>query len=633
MTVQMFGQALPDQVDNIASLLDAHLHLLTEVREVYKDRAALEREYATKLQALSKRASEKRAKSLPAFVVGDEPTRSFDPTVLDRNTLNAAFNELISSMNNSAQDHVNLADALTTQVVDVLKNVERAKEELKKREMAFFQKLVNERDRSFNERLKASKAKGNAYREACKVCNLKKHLKYDDECSEVESVRQKQVRASDDRHAERAARQAEQQRVDMLNSKNVYIISTRVANAVKAKFYDEDLPALEDQFQILQGRLVRRFAEILSHSQALEIAHLDTLKGRLAGVEVAIEAIDPAQDQNLFIEYNIRSFTPPVDWKFEPCVTHYDTEEMSIEPAPKVFLQNKLSRCRSKLKELAPVIDGKRMPFAVPRSYLEANHQLTSYATSERILKTEAEVISAVIGDDEGDQQPHSFKSSSFSIPTQCAYCKSSIWGLSKQGKTCKACGISVHSKCELKVPANCKHATGSVMRSTSRVSPAPPTPSAFVQSVAEETYEETYQTARVLFDFTPTSEFELHVSEGASVQVLEPDTDGSGWVKVSDGQSAGLVPASYISYEDATSSAEGSGKYVRGVYPYSANGPDELSVAEGELIELTEGPSGGQHYGDGWWEGKSESTLTEPRAYFLATTSKWHKKLGSLLL
>ena len=29
---------------------------------------------------------------------------------------------------------------------------------------------------------------------------------------------------------------------------------------------------------------------------------------------------------------------------------------------------------------------------------------------------------------------------------------ESTIWGLSKQGKTCKACGLCVHTKCELKV-------------------------------------------------------------------------------------------------------------------------------------------------------------------------------------
>jgi hypothetical protein len=48
-------------------------------------------------------------------------------------TLNAAFNEIISSMANTAQDHVNLADALNTQVIDVLKVVERKQEELKKK--------------------------------------------------------------------------------------------------------------------------------------------------------------------------------------------------------------------------------------------------------------------------------------------------------------------------------------------------------------------------------------------------------------------------------------------------------------------------------------------------------------------
>lgn len=43
----------------------------------------------------------------------------------------------------------------------------------------------------------------------------------------------------------------------------------------------------------------------------------------------------------------------------------------------------------------------------------------------------------------------------------------------------------------------------------------------------------------------------------------------------------------------------------VRGIYAYASGGPDELSLDEGELIELTSGPNGGQQYGDGWWQGK----------------------------
>ncbi|KAJ7133001.1 hypothetical protein C8R46DRAFT_970553 [Mycena filopes] len=628
MARQTYGQALPDQVDRISSVFDAHLHVLVEVRELYRDRAALEREYAAKLQVLTKRASEKRAKLVATFVVGDEPTKASTETTLAQNTLNAAFKEVISSMANTAQDHVNLADAVSSQVVDVLKAVERKNEELKKKEMAFFQRLLTERDRAYGDRLKTKQ-------------------KYDDECSEVESVRQKQSRvagSNPDRHADRAAKQAEQQRTDMLNSKNVYLISTAIANNVKAKFYDEDLPALEDYSKILQSRLVTRFAKILAHSVALQTGHLDALKARLAGVEAVLGQVDPARDQDVFIEHNIRPFTAPSDWQFEPCVNHYDTasEAMSVEPAPKVFLQNKLSRSRAKLHELTPILDGKRREQDqlltlflaydadhslgstddISENYLDANHQVKSYLTSECILKTEIEVISAAIGDDEGEQRPHSFKSSSFSIPTQCGYCKSSIWGLSKQGKTCRACNLSVHSKCELKVPADCKHSeqgrksssssSSAVSRSSTIASRSgidrapPPTPSAFAHSVAEEPEEEGYQSARMLFDFEPTSEFELHVAEGTLVQVLEPD-DGSGWVKVSDGQNAGLVPASYVEYEEEAptgGSADGAGQYVRGLYAYEARGADELGLDEGELVELTSGPNGGQNYGDGWWEG-----------------------------
>jgi hypothetical protein len=42
----------------------------------------------------------------------------------------------------------------------------------------------------------------------------------------------------------------------------------------------------------------------------------------------------------------------------------------------------------------------------------------------------------------------------------------------------------------------------------------------------------------------------------------------------------------------------------VQAIYSYEAQGDDELGLKEGESIELTTGPAGGQRYGDGWWEG-----------------------------
>ncbi|KAH9948829.1 hypothetical protein B0H21DRAFT_731329 [Amylocystis lapponica] len=635
---QTYGRNLPDQVDCLANLSTAQLELISDVRELYRDRAALEREYASKLQVLAGKAGDKKSKQVTALVVGTEPTKTWDEDVIQKSTLENAYSQLITSMLHTAQDHINLADTLNLQVVDALKATERRHEEATKKQMQYFQKLLSERDRAYTDRVKNKR-------------------KYDDECTEVESYRQKQERSTDDRHAERAAKQYEQQQVDMLNSKNVYLISIVIANHMKTKFYNEDLPALEDQFQDLQSQLLTTTVSIMLHAQEIHKGHLEALKAHITAAESMLGAVSPSKDQDLFIEYNIKPFTLPQDWSFEPNMIHYDSHDMSVEAAPKVVLQNRLGRCRTKLQELNPVLDAKRkeveqlkklrIAYSADRSlgdvdeisdnYLEAVHQFSFYTTSEYVLKAEIDTITTALGGDEGAQSPHTFKSSSFSIPTTCVYCKSSIWGLSKQGKTCKACGISVHSKCELKIPADCpgnrssghnhtmsdtfsiSRSSSTVSRSDSHVSSVStrvtPTPSSFTPTT--HALEEVHPAARVLFDFSPTSPFELAVFEGTSVEVLEED-DGSGWVKVADNTGGkGLVPSSYIQFTDALvapdqepptasepSGAGRAGEHVRGIYQYQAQGPDEISLQEGELITLTDGLTGGRNYADGWWEG-----------------------------
>ncbi|KAF9005437.1 hypothetical protein BDQ17DRAFT_1389780 [Cyathus striatus] len=628
-----YGQALPDQVDRIAALFDAHSkslhHHIFQVREIYRERAALEREYAGKLQLLTKKAAEKKAKMEVSYVVGDDPTKSWDTNTLKQNSLNTAYDEIIASMNNTTQDHFNIADALNAEVVVVLAGIERRNEEAKKKEMQFFQKLLSDRDKYYANR-----------------------LKYDDECAEVESFRQKQGRAQDDRHAERAVKQAEQQRNDMLNSKNTYIISTAIANSAKAKFYNEDLPAFENLLsESLQARLVDRFVKILIHSQNLSLTHLDKLKTRITGVDSKLKQVNSRKDQEQFIEYNIRHFIAPDDWKFEPSSVHYDTDSMNTEPSPKVFLQNKLSKCSLQLQELQSILNTKRRELdqlsqrvsqykpdhllgevdKLTDNHLEAQHQLMSYTTSELVLNTEVDTIVKSIGNDVGAGKLHAFKSSSFSIPTSCAYCKSSIWGLSKQGKTCKLCGISVHNKCELKVPADCQNSTETssvTMTRTNTISSRNSIrgrpierihinyPSSITDSISTSTSsassfskEEDYPSALVLFDFAATSEFELNAAEGTTVHIIEHD-DGSGWVKVADKTgSRGLVPATYLEIgSSANTSRKTSSTFVkqrvRALYNYEAGGNDEISLKEGDILELSSGPSGGTNFGDGWWEG-----------------------------
>ncbi|KAG0700444.1 hypothetical protein DFH29DRAFT_1055069 [Suillus ampliporus] len=629
-----YGQLLPDQVDRISSLFDAHLDLLADVRELYRDRAVLEREYAVKLQQLAKKASEKKNKNALLLVVGDNPTKGCTESahLSNNSTLNHAYSEILSSMSTSAQDHINLAEALTSQVTERLKAVERRNDDYKKKQTQFYHKIVAGRDKIYAERIKASKQK------------------YDADCAEVQIYRQKQSGHVHDRHAERSARQYDQQKLDMLNSKNAYIISTATANSVKMKFYTEDLPSLEDFFQELQTRLVMDFVAVVTEAQSIQMSHQDVLKDSLATVSAALIKVQPDKDQALFIDSNVRPFSIPDDWVFEPCSNHYDTGDICIDPAPKVFLQNKLVRARAKLRELNPALEQKRTDVEKYRglvaayatdntigdagdamnSYLDTAHEVTSLSTSACVLNSEINTIADVLGGDEGGSSPHAFKSSAFSIPTTCGYCKVSIWGLSKQGKTCKGCGLSVHSKCELKVPAECGNAyraseilqspSSALSRSESRSpvsnSRESPMPSTSMPPNTSPHAEESNRLALVIFGFAASSSFELNVTEGAVVRVLEED-DGSGWVKVADSDGEkGLVPATYL--EDAggrpfgttapsqQNSQQASGVYVRALYDYQAQELEELTIHEGDFVELSSGAKGGQNYAEGWWEGFS---------------------------
>jgi hypothetical protein len=110
----------------------------------------LEREYAVKLKQLTKKASEKKNKNGLLLVVGDNPTKActesinqqkhvlssqfwLDTHISDGSTLNHAYSEILSSMSTAAQDHINLADALSSQITESLKAVERRNDDYKKK--------------------------------------------------------------------------------------------------------------------------------------------------------------------------------------------------------------------------------------------------------------------------------------------------------------------------------------------------------------------------------------------------------------------------------------------------------------------------------------------------------------------
>ncbi|CAE6488542.1 unnamed protein product [Rhizoctonia solani] len=640
-----YGRELPDQVPPLNATLTHQITLIIDTRELIKERVALEREYAAKLSVIAKKAEEKRARHMTHAVLGEECSKAWTDADVRSSTLDKAFTALINSYENTASDHDSFASALSADVADALKLLERSKDESRKKQMAFFAKLVAERDRIYGERLKAKQ-------------------KYDEECDGVETFRQKQDRAADDRHADRAAKQLEQQKVEMQNRKknSAYLIQIAVANGAKDRFYDDELPLLEDQFQSHHADTMRRMTRLLLHSQALHEGHLESVRRSVANTQAALNAVDPLHDQKLYASFNRRPFSKPENWAFEPCDRYYDTPEVVTEPEPKILLQNRLQRARQKLVEIAPQIEDKSRDVArlnklvasyevnpalgnydeVWENLLEASHQLTDLELIRVGYQAEMQVVSSALGGDEGARKPHEFKSTSFSIPAPCGYCKTNIWGLSKPGKTCRNCGISVHTRCELKMPAECGIApelspskanslarassinsvapsVSSVASVTSPIGGNPPRTNALSRPVppaaSAPPASNSATKAKVLYSYAATSEFEVSITEGTTIQVVEPD-DGSGWVKVTNEQGVeGLVPATYVEIvtpalnkrrapPPPTRNAPGA-KLVKALYSYEAQGDDELSLKEGTTYELT---PNGENAGDGWWEGVDSS-------------------------
>ncbi|CAG8981075.1 hypothetical protein HYALB_00013794 [Hymenoscyphus albidus] len=448
-----FGLELKDGFKPVNAWVSNGITWLDDIQQFYRERSVIEKEYSAKLSALAKKYYERKAKKSSHLSVGDTPVMT--PGSLESASLTTWTTQL-TTLESRAAEHDRYGGELITQLADPLKVIASRYEELRKRHAEFADKLEKERDSTFGD---LRKMKG----------------KYDSACQEVENKRKKTESAFD--YGKAKAQNAYQQQIlEMHNVKNSYLIAINVTNKQKEKYYYEYVPDLVDSMQDLSESRISRLNGIWSLAAQIETGMLNRSMDFVDHLAKEIPRNQPHLDSMMFVRHNVASWQEPPNKAFEPSPIWHDDDLMVVDDTAKVFLRNVLSKSKAQLGDLRREVDKKRREVEgtkrvkqqiregrdkrdeveVVKAIFALQEELHQVDHKRLTAEVETDTITAAVGDVTLGAKSHNFKSQTFKIPTNCDLCGERIWGLSAKGFDCRDCGYTCHSKCEMKVPAEC---------------------------------------------------------------------------------------------------------------------------------------------------------------------------------
>lgn len=107
------------------------------------------------------------------------------------------------------------------------------------------------------------------------------------------------------------------------------LIDTQIANTAKARRFETDLPALHNDFQLLESSTVTQLIKLLQKFAAVDKDSLARQNQLVDQTEQAIATININQDQdafvNLYSAQKLQSWQVPRDLTFEECPTWHET--------------------------------------------------------------------------------------------------------------------------------------------------------------------------------------------------------------------------------------------------------------------------------------------------------------------
>lgn len=502
---------------------------------------------------------------------------------------------------------------MISHLADPLKVIANRYEELRKRHAEYADKLEKERDGTYAD---LRKMKG----------------KYDATCQDVENKRKKTESAFD--YSKTKAQNAYQQQIsEMHNVKNSYLIAINVTNKQKERYYHEYVPDLLDSLQDLAESRTTKLNSIWSLAAQLESGMLKRSSDYVNHLSQEIPRNLPPLDSMMFVRHNVGQWQEPSDKVFEPSPVWHDDDVMVVDETAKVFLRNVLSKSKGQLGELRREVDKKRREVEgakrvkdqiregkdkrdeveVVRAIFALQEELHQVDHKRLTAEVETSTITGAVGDVTLGAKSHNFKSQTFKIPTNCDLCGERIWGLSAKGFDCRDCGYTCHSKCEMKVPAECPGEQTKEERKTLKAdrqmaanslkSPgAPPDGIAELPDISRSNTMNSLSSGYAASanrsisgasQLSPTEETAPDRPTSLKPSISGPNTLRKNRV-VAPPPTAYVseLPGSHPNGSTTSVSAEQKGKML---YAYDANGDGEITVTEGKEVTILE-PDGKFH-------------------------------------
>lgn len=219
--------------------------------------------------------------------------------------------------------------------------------------------------------------------------------------------------------------------------------------------------------QAINEARVRELNELWMTAAQLEQAKLADEQGQAAHVLEEVPRNEPRLDSMMFARHNVPAWTEPADAQFEPSPVWHDEAVMATDEAARVYLRNVLVKSKTSARDLGIEVRNKQSEAQtaaragggdalMDERLISLREEVHGLERRRLAAEVETATITAAAGDLSLGARNHNFRSTTFTIPTNCDCCGERIWGLAAKGFDCRDCGYTCHGKCVMKVPAEC---------------------------------------------------------------------------------------------------------------------------------------------------------------------------------